>query len=66
MYDLYCSPNIWVIKFGITKGVGHFAVMGHGNIPHRVLVKRSERKRPLGKPKRRCDDKNKGELLEVG
>jgi len=33
---------------------------------YRVLVGKSERKRPLGRPKRRWEDNNKVDLQEVG
>ena len=33
---------------------------------YRVLVGKPERKRPLGKPRRRCVDNNKMNLQEVG
>ena len=33
---------------------------------YRVLVRKPERKRPLGRPKRRWEDNNKMDLLEVG
>jgi hypothetical protein len=33
---------------------------------HRVLVGKSERRRPLGRPRRRCEDNIKMDLKEVG
>jgi hypothetical protein len=33
---------------------------------HRVLVGKSEGKRPLGRPRRRWDDKIKMDLLDIG
>jgi hypothetical protein len=40
--------------------------MGEGRGVHRVLVGRSEGKRPLGRPRRRWEDNNKMDLREIG
>jgi len=40
--------------------------MGEGRGVHRVLVGKPERKRPLGKPKRRWEDNIKIDLQVVG
>ena len=40
--------------------------MGEGRGVHRVLVGRSEGKRPLGRPRRRWEDNIKMDLQEVG
>jgi hypothetical protein len=40
--------------------------MGEGRGIYRVLVGRSEGKRPLGRPKRRWDDNIKTYLREIG
>ena len=46
--ELYCSSNIiWVIKKIRMRWVGHVARMGERGI-YRVLVGKSEGKRPLG------------------
>jgi len=42
------------------------ARMGEGRLVHMVLVGKSEGKRPLGRPRRRCDDNIKMDLQEVG
>ena len=42
------------------------ARMGHGRGLHRVLVGKPEGKRPLGRPRRRCEDNIKKDLQEVG
>ena len=55
--DLYCSPNIVrVIKSRRIRWVGHEPRMGLGRGVYRVLVENSEGKRPLGRPRRRCED----------
>jgi hypothetical protein len=40
--------------------------MGEGRGVYRVLVGRSEGKRPLGRPRRRWDDNIKIDLTEIG
>ena len=42
------------------------AHMGEGRGVHRVLVGKPERKRPLGRPRRRLEDNIKMDLQEVG
>ena len=42
------------------------ARMGEGRGVHRVLVGKPEGKRPLGRPRRRWEDKVKMDLQEVG
>jgi hypothetical protein len=42
------------------------ARMGGGRAVYRVLVGRSEGKRPLGRPRRRWEDNIKMDLREVG
>ena len=40
--------------------------MGEGRGVHKVLVGKPEGKRPLGRPRRRCEDNIKMDLEEVG
>jgi hypothetical protein len=40
--------------------------MGDGRGEYRILVGRSEGRRPLGRPRRRWEDNIKMDLLEVG
>ena len=42
------------------------ARMGEGRGVHRVLVGKSEEKRPLGRPRHRWEDNSKMDLQEVG
>jgi hypothetical protein len=52
--DLYSLPKIVrVVKSRIMRLAGHVARMGEGRDVHRVLVGKSEGKRPLGRPRRR-------------
>jgi hypothetical protein len=67
LHDLYSSPNIVrVIKSRRMRWAGHEARMGEGRGTYRVLVGRSEGKRPLGRPRRRWEDNIKMDLGEIG
>jgi hypothetical protein len=67
VHDLYFSPNIVrVIKSRRMRWARHMARMGEGRGVYRVLVGRSEGKRPLGRPRRRWDDNIKLDLREIG
>jgi hypothetical protein len=48
------------------RWAGHVARMGEDRGVHRVLVGKPEGKRPLGRPRRRWEDKIKKGLREVG
>ena len=65
--DLYCSPNIVrVIKSRRVRWAGHVTLMGERRGLYRILVGKPERKRPLGRPRRRLEDNIKMDLKEVG
>jgi hypothetical protein len=54
--DLYSLPNnVQVVKSRM-RGAGHMARMQERRGVHRVLVGKSEGKRPLGRPRRRSED----------
>jgi len=64
--DLYSSPNIVrVIKSRRMRWAGHVAHMGEDRGVYRVLVGKSEGKRPLGRPRRRRMDNIRTYLQEV-
>ena len=64
---LYCSPNIVrVIKSRSMRWAGHVARMEEGGGVHKVLVGKPERKRPVGRPRRRWEDNIKMDLEEMG
>jgi hypothetical protein len=64
---LYSSPTILrVIKSRRMRWAGHVASMEKGRGVYRVLVGKPERKRPLGRPRRRWEDNIKADLQEVG
>ena len=65
--DLYCLPNIFrVVKSRRMRWAGHVARMGEGRGEHRVLMGKPEGKRPLERPRRRCEDNIKMDLQDVG
>ena len=65
--DLYSLPKIVrVVKSRRMRWAGHVARMGEDRGVHRVLVGKSEGKRPLGRPRRRWEDNIKMDLQEVG
>jgi hypothetical protein len=52
LHGLYCSPNIVRLNISMRmRWVGHMAHMGDGRGVYSVLVRRPERKRPLGRPR---------------
>jgi len=65
--DLYLSPNIVrVIKSRRMRWAGHVARMGERRVVYRVLVRKPEGKRPLGRPRLKWEDNIKMDLQEVG
>jgi hypothetical protein len=67
LHNLYSSPNIFrVIKSRRMRWTGYVALMGEGRGVYRFLVGRPEGKRPLGRPRRRWEDKIKMCLKEIG
>jgi len=62
--DLYCSLSfVRVIKSRRIRWVGHVARMERGLF--RVLVGKHGGKRPLGRPRRRCEGNIKMDLQEM-
>ena len=65
--DLYCSLNIVrVIKSRRMGWAGHVARVGEGRVVYRVLVRKPEGTKSLGRPRRRWEDNIKMDLQEVG
>ena len=65
--DLYSSPNIVrVIKSRRIRWAGHVARMGEEMGVYRVLVGKTEGKRPLGRPRHSSVDNIRTDLQEVG
>ena len=63
--DLYSLPNVRVVKSRRMSWAGHVARIGEERGVHMVLVGKPERKRPLGRPRRRWEDNIKMDLQEV-
>ena len=64
--DLYSSPSmVQVIKSRRMRWAGHVAPMGEKRRVYRVLVDKTEGKRPLGRPRRRWVDNIRMDLQEV-
>jgi PAS domain-containing protein len=64
--DLYSSQNIIrAIKSRRMRWAGYVVRMGEGRGAYRILVGRSERRRPLGRPRCIWEDNIKMDLQEV-
>jgi hypothetical protein len=67
LHDLYSSPIIVrVIKSCRIRWARHGARIGESRGVYKVLLGKSERKRPLGRPMCRWEDNIKMDLKEVG
>ncbi|KAJ4441865.1 hypothetical protein ANN_11725 [Periplaneta americana] len=67
LHAMYYSPNIMTnIKSRRSKWAGHVARIGESRNAYRVLVGRPEGKRPLGRPRPRCEENIKMDLRAVG
>ena len=65
--DVYSSPNtVWVIKSTSMRWAGHVAHMGERRGVRRVMVRKPEGKRLLGRPRHRWEDNLKMDLQKVG
>jgi hypothetical protein len=67
--DFYSSPSIItsrMIKSRRMRWVGHVARMAESSDAYRLLVRKPEARRPLGRPRRRWADNIKIELGEIG
>ena len=55
--DLYSSPNIvWMIKSRRMRWAERVAHIGERRGVYRILVGKPEGKRPLGRPRHKCED----------
>jgi hypothetical protein len=67
LHNLYSSPSIIrMVKSRRMRWAGHVAQMGAKRNAYRILVGNRERKRPLGRPRRRWMDNIKIDLREIG
>jgi hypothetical protein len=64
LHDLYSSPSIIrIIKSRRMRWAGHVARMGEKGIAYRLLVGKPEGRRPLGRPRHRCLDNIRMDLV---
>jgi hypothetical protein len=67
LYALSSSPNIIrVTQSRRLRRTGHVACMGERKGAHMILVGKPDRRRPLGRPRRRWKDNIKMSLREIG
>jgi hypothetical protein len=67
LHKLYSSPSIIrIIKPRRMRWAGHVARMGEKRNVYRLLVRKPEGKRPLGRPRHRWMDNIKMHLSEIG
>jgi hypothetical protein len=67
LHDLNSSPSIIkIIKSRRMRWAGHLARKGENRNAYRLLVRKPEGKRPLGRSRRRCVDNIRMDLGEVG
>jgi hypothetical protein len=67
LHNLYSSTDIIrQIKSMRMTWAGHVACMGEGRNLYRVLVGKSEGKKPLGRPRHRWEDGIEVDLREIG
>jgi hypothetical protein len=67
LHNLYLSPDIIrQVKSRRMRWAGHVARMGEERKAYKVLVGKSEGKRPLGRPRRMWEDGIRLGLREIG
>jgi hypothetical protein len=67
LHNLYFSPSIIrIIKSRRIRWAGHVERMWEKRNVYRILVRKPEGKRPLGRPRRRWIDNIKVDILEIG
>jgi hypothetical protein len=64
--DLHSSPSVMrILNSRRMRWAGHVARMVMKRTAYKLLARKPERKRPLGKPRSRCVDKIKMNLVEI-
>jgi hypothetical protein len=66
LHNLYLSPNMFSQIKSWMRWVGHVACMGEERTVYKVLVGKSEGKRPLRRPRHRWKDGIRMYLREIG
>jgi hypothetical protein len=66
LHNLCASPNIIrVIKSRRMRWAGHVACIGEMKNAYKILVGKPEGKRPVRRPRRRCEDNIRMDLGEI-
>jgi hypothetical protein len=65
-FTIFIHPQISLGKSRRMRWVGHVARTGEERNVYKVLVEKPEGKRPLGRPRRRCEDGIRVDLGEIG
>jgi topoisomerase IA-like protein len=66
IFKVTLNKAVRLIKSRRMRWAGHVARMGDSRCAYRVLVERSEEKRPVGRPRCRWEDNIKVDFQEVG
>ena len=66
LHSLYSSPKVRVIKSRRFRWAGHVARMEEGRSAFKILTGKPTGKRPLGRPRRRCEDDVRMDLEKIG
>jgi len=66
LHKLYASPNIVRVNNSRRRWAGHVVRMEEMRNAYKILVGKSEQKRPLGRPRRRWEDNIRMHLKEIG
>jgi hypothetical protein len=66
LHNLYSPSDIRQVKSRRMRWAGHAARMGEERKVYKVLVRKPEGKRPLGRPRRRWEDGLRMDLREIG
>jgi hypothetical protein len=64
--NLYASPNVMAIESRRMKWPGHVARMSDVRHAYRILVRKTEGKRPLGRRRHRWNVNIRTDLMEIG
>jgi hypothetical protein len=67
LHILYCSPNIIrVLKQGRMRWAEHVLLMREMRNGYKMLIKKTEGNRPLGRSRGRYENNNKVDIKEIG
>jgi hypothetical protein len=66
LYELYPSQNIEVIETRRMRWAAHMVHVRERRDAYKVLMRRPEGKRPLGRPRRRWESNIEMDLQDVG